>query len=104
PNRTVDPVSPAKAGILPPILPLWFRWPRRRSVIDRRSRSANGQGGPVQPGQGNAGLSGPLSFRRQDYLTYRRRLHRGVDVFAQILDRFEFDEDRAMSGIEMEIC
>lgn len=58
----------------------------------------------MQPGQKNAGLSGSLTFRRQDYLTYRRRLHRCVDVFAQILDRFEFDEDRPMTGIELEIC
>jgi gamma-glutamyl:cysteine ligase YbdK (ATP-grasp superfamily) len=57
----------------------------------------------VQPEQGKA-VPVPSSFRRQDYLTYRRRLHRCVDVFAQILDRFEFDEDRPMTGIELEIC
>jgi len=46
----------------------------------------------------------PTSFRRQDFVTYRRRLHRSVDAFAQILDRFEFDEDWPMTGIELEIC
>jgi len=51
-------------------------------------------------------LGGPVpsSFRPQDFTSYRRRLHRSVDAFAQILDRFEFDEDRPMTGIELEIC
>ena len=51
-------------------------------------------------------LGGPVpsTFRRQDFVTYRRRLLRCVDAFAQILDRFEFDEDRPMTGIELEIC
>ncbi|HEY7223330.1 MAG TPA: glutamate--cysteine ligase [Micromonosporaceae bacterium] len=45
-----------------------------------------------------------MAFSRQDYVAYRRRLQRNVDVFAQILDRFQFDEDRPMTGIELEIC
>jgi gamma-glutamyl:cysteine ligase YbdK (ATP-grasp superfamily) len=50
-----------------------------------------------------AGTIGP-TFRRQEYVAYRRRLHRCLDVFAQILDRFQFDEDRPMTGLELEIC
>jgi hypothetical protein len=46
----------------------------------------------------------PSSFRRHDYLAYRRRLNRCVDVFAQMLDHFQFDEDRPMTGIELEMC
>ncbi|MCL6432429.1 MAG: hypothetical protein K6V36_16470, partial [Anaerolineae bacterium] len=44
------------------------------------------------------------TFRRQEYVTYRRQLHRCLDAFAQILDRFQFDEDRPMTGLELEIC
>jgi hypothetical protein len=46
----------------------------------------------------------PPSFGRQDYVAYRRRLHRCVDAFAQMMDQFQFDEDRPMTGIELEIC
>jgi hypothetical protein len=44
------------------------------------------------------------SFSRHDYRRYRRRLHRCLDVFAQLLDHFEFDEDRPMTGVELEMC
>lgn len=58
----------------------------------------------MQPGQEKVGVPVPSSFRRQEFLSYRRRLHRCVDAFAHILDRFQFDEDRPMTGIELEIC
>ncbi len=46
----------------------------------------------------------PASFRRQDYVSYRRRLHRCLDVLGQMLDGLTFHEDQPMTGIELEIC
>lgn len=51
----------------------------------------------------------PVVFSSQDFRQYRRRLHRCLDVLAQMLDsqshkRFVFDEDRPMTGVELEIC
>jgi hypothetical protein len=51
-----------------------------------------------------SGVPAPTAFTTHDYRRYRRRLHRCLDVFAQMLDRFRFDEDRPMTGIELEIC
>jgi hypothetical protein len=46
----------------------------------------------------------PTAFSTQDYRRYRWRLHRCLDVFAQMLDHFQFDDDRPMTGVELEIC
>ncbi|HEX6873463.1 MAG TPA: glutamate-cysteine ligase family protein [Micromonosporaceae bacterium] len=43
------------------------------------------------------------SFTRLDFQTYRRKVRRCLDVFAQMLDHFQFDEDRPMTGLEIEI-
>ena len=61
------------------------------------------------PQADHAGVGGPVEpattvFTSQDYRRYRRRLHRCLDVFAQLLDHFEFDEERPMTGVELEIC
>ncbi len=45
----------------------------------------------------------PATFSRQDFVNYRRRLRRCVDVFAEILDRFQLADDRPMTGIELEL-
>ena len=52
---------------------------------------------------GPKGAPIPLVFTRQDFVTYRRRLRRNVDALAQILDQFTLDEDRAMTGMELEL-
>jgi hypothetical protein len=44
------------------------------------------------------------TFTRQDHKTYRRKVRRCLDVFALMLDHFEFDEDRPMTGFEVEIA
>ncbi len=59
---------------------------------------------PYDPGVGGPVVPAATSFSSQDYRRYRRRLHRCLDVFAQLLDHFEFDEDRPMTGVELEIC
>lgn len=46
----------------------------------------------------------PATFSRQDFVNYRRRLRRCVDVFAEILDRFQLADDQPMTGIELELC
>jgi hypothetical protein len=43
------------------------------------------------------------SFSREDYRRYRRKVRQCLDVFAQMLDHFEFDEDKPMTGLEIEI-
>ncbi len=43
------------------------------------------------------------SFTREDYRRYRRKVRRCLDVFAQMLDHFQFDEDRPMTGLEIEM-
>jgi gamma-glutamyl:cysteine ligase YbdK (ATP-grasp superfamily) len=43
------------------------------------------------------------SFTREDYRRYRRRVRRCLDVFALMLDHFRFDEDRPMTGLEIEV-
>ena len=53
---------------------------------------------------GPKGAPIPLAFTRQDFVTYRRRLRRNVDALAQILDQFPLDEDRPMTGMELELC
>jgi gamma-glutamyl:cysteine ligase YbdK (ATP-grasp superfamily) len=52
---------------------------------------------------GPKGAPIPLTFTRQDFVTNRRRVRRNVDALAQILDQFELDEDRPMTGMELEI-
>ena len=44
-----------------------------------------------------------VSFVREDYRRYRRKVRQCLDVFAQMLDHFEFDEDKPMTGLEIEI-
>jgi len=46
----------------------------------------------------------PDRFHPQDYVRYRRRVHRCVEVLGQMLDQLRFDEDRPMTGVELEIC
>jgi len=43
------------------------------------------------------------SFTREDYRQYRRKVRRCLDIFAQMLDHFQFDEERPMTGLEIEI-
>ena len=43
------------------------------------------------------------SFVREDYRRYRRKVRRCLDVFAQMLDDFAFDEDKPMTGLEIEL-
>src|SRR6185503_7902543 len=42
-------------------------------------------------------------FGRDDYRRYRHKVRRCLDVFAQMLDDFRFDEDKPMTGLEIEI-
>jgi len=46
----------------------------------------------------------PTTFTRQDHRRYRRKVRRCLDVFALMLDHFTFDEDRPMTGFEVEIA
>ena len=43
------------------------------------------------------------NFDRNDYRRYRRKVRQCLDVFAQMLDHFRFDEDKPMTGLEIEI-
>jgi hypothetical protein len=43
------------------------------------------------------------TFRREDYRRYRRKVRQCLDVFAQMLDHFQFDEDKPVTGLEIEI-
>lgn len=45
--------------------------------------------------------SGP--FTRDDRTRYRRKVRRCLDVFALMLDDFQFDADRTMTGLELEL-
>ncbi len=45
----------------------------------------------------------PTSFSRTDRRRYRQKVLRSLDVFAQMLDSFQFDEDKRMIGLEVEI-
>jgi hypothetical protein len=42
-------------------------------------------------------------FTRDDRMRYRRKIRRCLDVFALMLDDFQFDADRTMTGLELEI-
>jgi hypothetical protein len=42
-------------------------------------------------------------FSREEYRQYRHKVRRCLDVFAQMLDHFEFDSDRPVTGLELEI-
>jgi hypothetical protein len=44
-----------------------------------------------------------ISFTREDYQRYRRKVRRCMDVFASMLDDFAFDTDHPMTGLELEI-
>jgi Glutamate-cysteine ligase family 2(GCS2) len=44
------------------------------------------------------------TFTRQDHRRYRRKVRRCLDVFAQMLDHFRFDDDRPMTGFEVEVA
>ena len=68
------------------------------------SRAGGSVPQPTIPGWAGRSYRQSTSFTRQDYRRYRRRVHRCLDVFAQMLDHFEFDEDRPMTGVELEIC
>src|SRR5690606_37115252 len=39
------------------------------------------------------------TFGREDYRRYRRKVRQCLDVFAQMLDHFLFDEDKQMTGL-----
>jgi hypothetical protein len=43
------------------------------------------------------------AFTRDDRTRYRRKIQRCLDVFALMLDDFQFDADRTMTGLELEI-
>jgi hypothetical protein len=43
------------------------------------------------------------SFSREDYRYYRRKVRRCLHVLAQMLDHFDFDEDKSMTGLEVEV-
>src|SRR5262249_52425518 len=43
------------------------------------------------------------SFTREDYRHYRHKVRRCLDVLAQMLDHFDFDEDKPMTGLEVEV-
>src|SRR5262245_56564094 len=53
---------------------------------------------PAGDGPARAGV-----FSRDDYRRYRIKVRRCLDVFAQMLDHFRFDEDKPMTGLEIEI-
>src|ERR1700753_1095522 len=42
-------------------------------------------------------------FTRDDRTRYRRKMRRCLDVFAMMLDDFQFDADHTMTGLELEI-
>jgi gamma-glutamyl:cysteine ligase YbdK (ATP-grasp superfamily) len=42
-------------------------------------------------------------FARQDYRRYQHKVRRCLDVFVQMIDRLAFDEDKPMTGLEIEI-
>lgn len=42
-------------------------------------------------------------FTREEHRHYRRKVRRCLDVFAQMLDHFRFDEDKPMTGLEIEV-
>ncbi|HEY1487283.1 MAG TPA: glutamate-cysteine ligase family protein [Micromonosporaceae bacterium] len=42
-------------------------------------------------------------FTRDDRTRYRRKIRRCLDVFAMMLDDFQFDADHTMTGLELEI-
>jgi gamma-glutamyl:cysteine ligase YbdK (ATP-grasp superfamily) len=44
-----------------------------------------------------------VTFTRDNYREYRRKVRRCLDVFAQMLDHFRFDSDNPMTGLEIEI-
>jgi hypothetical protein len=43
------------------------------------------------------------AFTPDDRMRYRRKIRRCLDVFALMLDDFQFDADRTMTGLELEI-
>jgi hypothetical protein len=45
----------------------------------------------------------PTTFSRTDRRRYRQKVLRCLDVFATMLDHFQFDEDKRMIGLEIEI-
>ena len=52
---------------------------------------------------GDSATVTPTSFSHKDFRNYRRRLHRCLHVLAQMLDHLAFDEERPMTGLELEI-
>jgi gamma-glutamyl:cysteine ligase YbdK (ATP-grasp superfamily) len=65
-------------------------------VSGDRPHSSDDQLGPK-------GAPIPSRFSREDFVNHRRRLRRNLDALALILDRLELDEDRPMTGIELEL-
>ncbi|HTF12884.1 MAG TPA: glutamate--cysteine ligase [Asanoa sp.] len=45
----------------------------------------------------------PLGFSREDRVRYRQKVRRCLDVFALMLDDFEFDAERPTTGLEIEL-
>src|SRR5262245_41992388 len=45
----------------------------------------------------------PTTFSRADRRRHRQKVLRSLDIFAQMLDHFRFDEDKRMIGLEIEI-
>lgn len=84
---------------------------RALTVGSRAGGEPNGQEEYVPQSSDNSPAAEiqPLAFTGHDYRRYRRRLHRCLDVFAQMLDaemlnQTTFDDERPMTGVELEIC
>ena len=45
----------------------------------------------------------PVAFTREDRVRYRRKVRRCLDVFALMLNDFQFDVDHTMTGLELEL-
>src|SRR4051794_17797541 len=45
----------------------------------------------------------PTAYSRTDRRRYRQKVRRCLDVFAQMLAHFQFDEDKRMLGLELEL-
>ena len=46
---------------------------------------------------------GPRAFTREDRQRYRDKVHRCLDVFAQMLEQSRFDFETPMTGMEVEL-
>src|SRR5262249_24385063 len=77
----------------------------RTLALETHSRDACGAIDSERLGGGGMGKAvGSKTSRRQDQKAYRRKVRGCLDVFALMLDHFRFDEDRLMTGFEVEIA